>query len=199
LRRYSAKPTYTTNMGLQLALQVCLLLTSPSIADVEGRMHQPLASRAKPTVLLFTATDCPISNAYAPEVKRIISAYGPKGVKFYLVHAVPTLKAADAKTHASEYGLKATILLDRKHLLVAATGAKVTPEVCVYVKGEKVYMGRIDDLYYALGRKRTRATTHDLRNALDASLAGRKPTVRATKPLGCYIAPLSAYGFLKKG
>ena len=40
----------------------------------------------KAIVFLFTSTDCPISNRYAPEVRRIAEAFGPKGVVFRLVY-----------------------------------------------------------------------------------------------------------------
>src|SRR5688500_1042688 len=55
----------------------------PRWVDVHGAPKQPLATDGRrATVLLFIATDCPISNAYTPEVNRIVEAYGPRGVAF---------------------------------------------------------------------------------------------------------------------
>ena len=31
------------------------------------------------TVLIFISTDCPISNRYAPEIKRLHDEFAPKG------------------------------------------------------------------------------------------------------------------------
>src|SRR5512134_2888472 len=39
--------------------------------DLEGRAVSPLDDDVAATVLLFTRTDCPISNRYAPEVRRL--------------------------------------------------------------------------------------------------------------------------------
>jgi hypothetical protein len=157
--------------------------------DLHGRVHTPLASQAT-TVLIFITVDCPIANAYAPEIKRIIAAYSSKGVKFYLVQTDPQIPVAAAKKHASDYGYKVPVLLDRNHGLVKAAGATVTPEVAVYSKGKQMYLGRIDDLYYGLGKRRAIVRSRDLRAALDAVLAGRKLPKSAVPAVGCIIPKL---------
>src|SRR5258706_7607896 len=43
----------------------------------------------KTIVCLFTRTDCPISNSYAPEMRRIHEKFSPRGVAFYLVYPDP--------------------------------------------------------------------------------------------------------------
>ena len=53
-----------------------------------------------------------------------------------------------------------------------------------------VYHGRIDDRFIDFGKSRPEATVHDLQNAIDAALAGRKVTPAETKAIGCYIADL---------
>src|SRR6478672_9747263 len=61
--------------------------TAPTSAtsDLDGRPVDPFARNAKRgTVLLFITNDCPISNAYAPEVKRLCDAYMPQRIDFYL-------------------------------------------------------------------------------------------------------------------
>src|SRR5213078_2580415 len=56
---------------------------------------QPVAaslSRAeakKLFVCLFTRTDCPVSNSYAPPVRRMYEKFSPLGVGFYLVYPDP--------------------------------------------------------------------------------------------------------------
>ena len=40
------------------------------------------------TVLVFTTTDCPISNRYAPEIQRLATKFGDRA-KFVLVYPVP--------------------------------------------------------------------------------------------------------------
>jgi hypothetical protein len=53
--------------------------------------------------------------------------------------------------------------------------------------GEIRYRGRIDNRYEALGRPRRVVTIRDLRDALDAVLAGRPVARPETTALGCYI------------
>ena len=87
-------------------------------------------------------------------------------------------------------GLLCPVLIDRRHELIRQVGPRpVTPEaVVVAPDGTLAYRGRIDDLYAALGKRRYEATTHDLRDALDAVLAG-KPVANPREPaVGCAIA-----------
>ena len=79
--------------------------------------------------------------------------------------------------------------VDRPGLLVARAGVEVTPEAAVFSPaGAVVYRGRINDLFAALGKKRAEPTTHDLRAALDAVVAGKAPPVATTPAIGCFIA-----------
>src|SRR4051812_44865164 len=73
--------------------------------DVNGVVQHPLRSDSHgPTLLLFIAPDCPISNAYAPEIARIASEYQPRNVSILAVHADPGVSAEVARKHASDYG-----------------------------------------------------------------------------------------------
>ena len=47
------------------------------VFDLDGRLVDPLALPAgtRAHVLVFTTTDCPISNRYAPEIQRLAAAY----------------------------------------------------------------------------------------------------------------------------
>ena len=65
----------------------------------------------------------------------------------------------------------------------------ITPEAAVYDRqGRRIYLGRVDDRYVALGLERPAPTRHDLEEALDATLAG-KPVRQPTAPaVGCFIA-----------
>jgi hypothetical protein len=161
-----------------------------ALADITGMLRRPLElGDAKAAVVIFISVDCPISNGYAPEISRICGEYEPKGVAFYLVHADRELTDAAAKKHAADYGFTCPVLIDRKHELVRRVGATVTPEAVVIGTGGEVrYRGRIDDLYIALGKRQFDTTTHDLRNALDAVVAGKPVAVPRTAAVGCTIS-----------
>ena len=109
--------------------------------------HTPLAlSDKKATVLFFLLPDCPVSNSYAPEIKRICAEYEAKKIAAFVVHADPDVTIEQAKKHAKEYGLPCPVLLDPLHVLAKRTGVKMAPEVAVLGPDCKVlYRGRIDD------------------------------------------------------
>lgn len=161
--------------------------SSVKFSDCEGRFHTPLAQPGKKaTVLLFLQPDCPISNAYAPEIKRICSDYEPKKVSFFVIHADPDVTVVQAKTHAKEYGLPCPVLRDPTQVLVKRTGVTIAPEVAVLLPDGKVaYRGRIDDWYISYGKRRAAPTTRDLRNALEAILRGAAVLTPTTKAIGC--------------
>ena len=169
-------------------------LTAPAKAklvftDIKGKNHTPFASaKTKAVVFIFLLRDCPVSNVYAPEITRIHSEYSKKGVALYLVHPDPDTDAKSALTHASEYKLTTPVVLDHDHKLTRLADAQVTPEAAVFDdKGRLVYRGRIDNLYADFGKKRAKPTRRDLRDTLDALLAGKTLAKRTTKAVGCYI------------
>ena len=173
---------------LLVAMLGCTAGQPLTFQDVNGKSHTPLAAK-QPVVFIFITSDCPISNGYAPEINRLVEAYTTKGVAFYLVHVDPDLKPAQARKHAEDFGFRCPVLLDAKHRLVELTQATVTPEAAVLAAdGKLFYRGRIDDLYVGLGKRRAEPTQHDLRDALDALLAGKSITIATTTAVGCYIS-----------
>jgi len=161
----------------------------PVITDIDGKNHSLFASaKTKAVVFLFLLRDCPVSNVYAPEITRIHGDYAKKGVALYLVHPARDTDAKAARAHAKEYKLSAPIVLDHDHKLTRLAKAEVTPEAAVFDgKGRLVYRGRIDNLYADFGKKRFKPTRRDLRDTLDALLAGKRLAKRTTEAIGCYI------------
>ncbi len=159
---------------------------------IDGVVHTPLSPSGKKTsLLLFLLPDCPVCNAYAPEIKRICHDYEPRGIDVYVVYADPDLTVEEARKHAKDYRLPCPVMLDPTHELVKRTGADMTPEAAVVgPDGKIVYLGRIDDLYADYGKKRAESKEHDLRNALDAVLAGKPVAPAGARPIGCHIPPL---------
>jgi thiol-disulfide isomerase/thioredoxin len=164
-----------------------VLVQALSGAPVDA-LQAPAGTKA--IVFLFTSTDCPISNRYAPEVRRIAEAFGSKGVVFRIVYPNPSEKAKAIREHMAAYAYAgvAEAIRDPKLALVKFAGATVTPEAVVVAGGKVVYRGRIDDRYVDLGRERPAPTERDLFDALTAILAG-KPVPHATRQaVGCFIS-----------
>ena len=160
------------------------------VLDLEDRPVDPLKStKAKLTVLLFVRSDCPISNRYAPEVRRLHDVYAPKGVAWWIVYPDPDETVAAIRKHLVEYAYGPPGLRDTRHALVKSTGASVTPEAVVFKGSTMVYRGRIDDRWADLGKMRPEPAAHDLENAIREALAG-KTISRRTRAIGCDIPEL---------
>jgi peroxiredoxin len=157
--------------------------------DLNGHVQRPLDTAGhKATVLIFVWQTCPVANAYAPEIERIYQDYKQRGVAMFVVQVDPELKLDQARKHAKDFGYTMPLLHDPKGALAKHTGATMTPEAVVLLPdGKRIYNGRIDNRQAALGKRRPQATVFDLRDALDAILAGKKIEPRKTEVTGCYI------------
>jgi hypothetical protein len=159
--------------------------------DTDGKSWPLLSPVAHEfDLLFFVATDCPISNRYAPEIARICKDYRARGVRCFLVYPDTGADVGAVTAHRREYGLStaAPAIIDRDRTLVRAVGPRVTPEAALYSSTGRVYRGRIDDWYVDVGRSRRQATQHDLRLRIDAALAGRSIAPAETEAVGCFIA-----------
>jgi hypothetical protein len=159
------------------------------LVDLDGSIHRPFVARnVRAVVLVFIVTDCPIANSYAPELNRLYLEYAPRGARIFLIQADPQLSVEDARRHAREYQLQPPVVLDAQHAWVQKVGATKTPEAAVLSPaGELLYLGRIDDRYADLGKRREQVTSHDLRDALEAVLAGRPVERPRSTAVGCTI------------
>ena len=186
-------------VGVSLATVFCFADAQSSrqlpLVDLAGRQIDPLQNtNAKAIVFLFIRTDCPISNRYAPEVRRLYDKFAPSGVTFWLVYPDPSESVEIIGRHINEYRYSLDALRDPQHAFVKATGVQVTPEAAVFMPGgsgpRMVYRGRIDDRYVALGKTRPAPTTHDLERILESILKGEPITVKTTPATGCFISDL---------
>jgi hypothetical protein len=174
-------------------------LTAPLLAvliqTLTGTAVDALRAPAGATaiVYIFTSTDCPVSNRYAPEVQRIVRAFAPKGVVFRLIYPARAESDSAIRAHQRAFAYEGLTeaLRDPSLALVKYSGATITPEAVVVANGKVVYRGRIDDRYVEIGVERAAPTTHDLADALAATLAGTPIAHPITQAVGCFIADLA--------
>jgi thiol-disulfide isomerase/thioredoxin len=165
------------------------------ILDLDGRPLNPFAPAGAANVIFFVATDCPISNSYAPEIQRVCREYGPRGVGCSLIYEdVDSSTSAtrlddEVRKHLWEYRYAdIPAAVDRARTVAKRARASVTPQAVVIDRAGQIrYRGRIDNFYAALGKPRQQVTERDLRNALDAVLSGRPVPKIETEALGCFI------------
>jgi hypothetical protein len=167
-----------------------ILQPAVAVHDIDGVARQPLkVEKGHFEALFFVTNDCPVSNYYSREIRRICEDYGKRGVGCALVYTDPAMTDEQAREHAREYGHGSyPKIVDRTHALVKAAGAAINPTAVLIGPDESIaYRGRIDNFYAAIGKTRRVVTEHDLRDALDAVIAGRPVAKQEAPPVGCYI------------
>ena len=155
-----------------------------TLPDADGKEHSLASLKGKAgTVLIFVATKCPVSNAYNERMQKLAEEYRAKGVNVVGINSNSTEPAAEVKAHAAEKGLAFTILKDDGNRVADRFSAQYTPESFLLdASGRLVYHGRIDNSKNADG-----VTSNDLRDAIEATLAGKAVANPEVKGFGCSI------------
>lgn len=174
--------------------------TAPDPFDVvDGRHVAPLDGAAGSLVaIVFVSHECPIANAMAPDLQALAVYAAANGVALHLVHPSPWATRDELLRHSREFGFVSTagpnvsVLADPSQSLVGRCGATVTPEGALFRLdgkggGQLLYLGRVNDLYAGIGRRRPSISSHDLGNAIDAAIAGRAIPQPFPKAVGCFI------------
>ena len=155
--------------------------TLPDV-DNKERSLKSLAGK-NGTVLLFISVQCPVSNAYNERMEKLAQDYKAKGIAVIGINSNVAEDAASAKAHAAENKFSFPILKDPGNKIADRLGAQVTPEAYFLDAGNKlVYHGRIDN-----ARNAAQIESNDLRNAIDAVLAGKAVEKTEAKAFGCSI------------
>lgn len=142
----------------------------------------------KALVIVFFSFDCPVSNSYAQPLAKMYKEYAKRGVMLIGLTTYQEQSANDVAKLAKEFKLPFPVVVDRGFKAADALKAGHTPEAFVLDSQHVLrYRGRIDDTYYARLKRNQQISRHDLQEALDDVLAGRKVKQPATEPIGCTI------------
>jgi peroxiredoxin len=139
------------------------------------------------SVFVFLLPDCPACENYTSTLNTMSDKYKSKGIQFYGVFP-QFIEAGEIDKFAKTYHIRFPMLMDYNKELLNAFDAHVAPSA--YVISETtllLYRGRIDDWMYAVGKKRTVITHHELQDALDAIVEHKPVKVDQTQPVGCLI------------
>ena len=168
-----------------------------SLPGVDGKTYT-LAdfTGSKLLIVVFTSNHCPTAQAYEERLKKIVVDYKSKGVAMVAIQPNSTKglrldelgytelgdSFADMKLRAKEKEFNFPYIDDGETQATAkAYGCKATPHAFLFDAERKLrYAGRIDD-----SERPEYVKVSDLRNALDALLAGREVEVKTTPAFGC--------------
>ena len=152
-------------------------------------------------VVVFSCNHCPYVVGSEDRMIRFALEYAPKGVAFVAINSNETDNhPADSFEHmverAREKGFPFHYLRDESQDVARAYGALRTPHYFLFGSDQLregggqgrggfglVYTGRMDDNPRTAGAERV----HNLTDAAEALLAGRRPAVEVTNPIGCNV------------
>jgi alkyl hydroperoxide reductase subunit AhpC len=179
---------------LSMALLSCIASTPKAQASVpqeiagldlvsKKSVSIPLTTSGKNTVLVFLSAVCPCSASHEPVLKKLSEEFGSANFRFIGIHSNSDEDIWVAQEHFRKAGISFPVIQDAGAKLADAFGALKTPHVFVLgTKGDVLYQGGVDDSSDA-----ARAKKPYLRDALASIQAGKAPSVRETRSLGCAI------------
>ena len=155
-----------------------------TLKDYNGKGHSLSDYKdSKAIVIMFIATECPVSNAYNSRMENIYKNYSQQNIAFLGINSNKAESVERIKEHAKEKGLTFTILKDEKNVIADKFEASFTPEVYVLNSNfDILYHGRIDN-----SKNESEVVSKDLENALDEILACKEVSKKETKAFGCTI------------
>ena len=168
-----------------------------NLKGTDGKMYS-LSSipKAKVLVVIFGANHCPTAQAYEERLISITNDYKLKGVEMVMISSNSNQAVSLSELGYTDLGDTFEEMVirykDKKYNFpylydgddqktALAYGPVATPHTFVFDSACKLqYEGRIDQY-----EKPGAANGEDLRNAIDAVLAGKKPDPATTKVFGC--------------
>jgi peroxiredoxin len=170
-----------------------------SLPGIDGKTYtlKDFAS-SKILLIVFTCNHCPTAQAYEERIKQLVTDYKSKGVAVVAISPNDPLSVRldelgytdlsdtfeEMKIRAKNIQANYPYLYDGENSQTSMKyGPQATPHAFIFDSKRILrYTGRIDD-----GEKPGTAKTHDVRNALDAMLAGKAVPVEKTKTFGCSV------------
>lgn len=155
-----------------------------SLPDINGKEHLLSTLEGKNgTVIIFVSAQCPVVKAYNERMAKLAEDYSARGINVIAINSNSTETVDQMKAHAADNKLSFVMLHDKGNKIADMLGAQVTPEAFVLDANNKlIYHGRIDN-----SRNATGVTANDLRDAMDAMLAGKPVAKTEVSAFGCTI------------
>ena len=139
-------------------------------------------------VYVFLSETCPICQSYTLTLKKLYNKYNSQNVVFIAVFSNYYSSSDNIQAFQKKYDFPFETILDQQGLVAKELGATITPEVFIQnEEGKTVYSGRIDDTFYAIGKRRNVIKSNDLEDALSQLISKQPIKNPKTKAVGCVI------------
>ena len=139
--------------------------------------------------VFFSCNHCPYAKAIEGRLVELERDYRDRGFRFVTISAndaasYPEDSFDNMKKRAAERGYGFPYLFNEDQSVARAFGAVCTPDLYVFDQDRKLaYHGRLDDS----PMDPTKVKRQELREAVDALLAGKKPSAAQNPSIGCSI------------
>jgi len=164
-----------------------------NLPGVDGRSYRLSDFKdSRALVLVFMCNHCPYVIATQDRINQLTKDYSPRGVSVVGINSNDAIRYPDdsfeqMKKRAKEKNFAFPYLVDESQEVAKAYGAVCTPEFFVYgatpAGFQLQYLGRLDDNW----KDSDAVSRRDLAEALEAILAGRKPSTDQKSAMGCSI------------
>lgn len=146
-------------------------------------------SGAKGIVVLFLDPECPMCQKYAHTYNHLTDLVDSlKEVTF--IGVFPGIKYNETKIlpYLKRNKLKMQVFIDPDLVLTTYLKATITPEVFILDKSNSIiYQGLVDNWFYSLGRRRSKATELYLEDNLRNFVKDIPLKYQTTRAMGCFI------------
>lgn len=161
-----------------------------SLPDPSRKTHSPAdyADR-KVLVIIFMCNHCPYIKAIQERLIALQANYSPEDVQLIGINAndwdnYPDDSPEAMATTIEEWGINFPYLYDESQETAKAYQAQCTPDIYVFDQDRKLaYHGRVDDNW----KEPENVTKEELKEAIDALLAGNTPSETQHPSMGCSI------------
>jgi peroxiredoxin len=139
--------------------------------------------------VVFACNHCPHVIGTEQRINQLYADYQPRGMALVSINSNetdghPTDSFEHMRERAAERGFRFPYVRDEDQSAALAYGALRTPHFYLFDRARRLrYTGRLDDNTLAAER----ATSHELRDAIEALLAGAEVPVPLTNPIGCNV------------
>jgi peroxiredoxin len=160
-----------------------------SLPDPDGNMHSP-GEDASAYLVMFICNHCPFVQHVREELARLGRDYMPRNVSIVAINANDvTMHPADSpekmKQEARAWGYEFPYVFDAEQTVAKAYRAACTPDFFLFdAKKKLVYRGQLDG---SRPSNDVPVSGRDLREAIDAILAGTAVSPEQKPSIGCNI------------
>lgn len=156
--------------------------------DPFGKATQlPVVDEGVCRVALLVSTECPLARLYMERCQTLARSPNLDRVSWSVVSVVPQDGPTDLQRFQSDLSIEWPLVKENSGVLVERLAVERVPTAVVIAPdGHVIYVGRVDN-QYEVGQRRSEPTRFELREAIEACLAGTRPEIVRSAAPGCLI------------